>query len=157
MPTGGFSDNDGHRNVLPILVKHYQIATLIQTRLSASKLASKSLKELLPIVRDLDSQLRGWYDSLPEYFKGHPPYHSTSPPPGVQYYHLGFMTSLYNNSLISLHMAFCYPWQPLGSGSMRDSDVIYQRQASRDIVASASREIIAATQCLHLSPSCGNW
>ncbi|KIW38530.1 uncharacterized protein PV06_09486 [Exophiala oligosperma] len=149
------SGNDCGQSIVSILAKHYQITSQVQARLSSAEVASKGLKELLPVVRDLDKQLREWHDSLPTCFVAQPPYSSVSLPPGVHRYHLGFVTCLYNNTLISIHTVSCYPWHPPGCRNAHDSDILYQRQVSTDILASASREIIVATQSLNLTAACG--
>ncbi|EXJ76280.1 uncharacterized protein A1O5_00788 [Cladophialophora psammophila CBS 110553] len=157
VPTSGLPGHQLNIEFFQNTVKHAQISSLILKRLSTVKAMQQSPQEMLVVVQDLDQELQAWYDSLAPCFKSCPPHSAMNLPPSVQPHHIVFTRFIYSASLIAMHTLFCHPWTRPGCGSSTNPRIIAQRQRSTDIVASAAREIIMATQGLSVSAGSPVW
>jgi len=117
----------------------------------------QSPEEMSTVVQDLEKHLRSWFDSLEPCFKTCAPYRAMNLPPGIQPHHVIFTRFIYSGSLIEMHARFCRPWSGPGGGVSTNPRSTAQRQRSTDIVASAAREIIMATQGLSVSAASPVW
>ncbi|OAG35273.1 hypothetical protein AYO21_10544 [Fonsecaea monophora] len=138
-------------------VNHAKISSLILKRLLTVKAMQQSPEETLTVVQDLHQELLSWYESLAPCFRSSPPYRASNLPPGIQPQHIIFTRFIYSGSLIAIHAGFCQPWSRPGLALSSSPRVVAQRQRSTEIVASAARDIIMATQGLTVSAGSPVW
>ncbi|OQU99364.1 Fungal specific transcription factor domain-containing protein [Cladophialophora immunda] len=138
-------------------VNHAKISSLVLKRLSTVKAMQQSPEDTLTVVQDLHQELLAWYESLAPCFRSSPPYRAKSLPLGIQPQHVIFTRFIYSGSLIAMHAGFCQPWSRPGLASSSSPRVVAQRQRSTEIVASAARDIIMATQGLTVSAGSPVW
>ncbi|OAL34609.1 hypothetical protein AYO20_06026 [Fonsecaea nubica] len=138
-------------------VNHAKISSLILKRLLTVKAMQQSPEETLTVVQDLHQELLTWYESLAPCFRSSPPYRANNLPLGIQPQHIIFTRFIYSGSLIAMHAGFCQPWSRPGLALSSSPRVVAQRQRSTEIVASAARDIIMATQGLTVSAGSPVW
>ena len=140
-----------------IVFSHSSIASLVLRRLSTAKVSKQTTEETLADVQDLDQRLRAWFESIPSCYRGGPPSKSARNPRAmsdIQSRHIFF---IHRHSLINIHSQFCHPWNRPAVDQSENPQVLAQRQASMNIVASAARELILATHGMQISTSTPVW
>jgi len=140
-----------------LTVKHAQISSLISKQMVTVKAANQGPEELLVVLEDLSKRLQMWHDDLPLSFRSGPPFKSSNGASPVKHSHVTFTRFIYCGSLIAMHSIFCHPWSRVQLTASQSPAIIAQRKRSAEVVASAAREIIIATQGLGISAASPVW
>ena len=127
-----------------IVFSHSSIASLILRRLSTAKVSKQTTEETLADVQDLDQRLRAWFESIPSCYRGGSPSKSARNPRAMSDIQSRYIFFIHRHSLINIHSQFCHPWNRPAVDQSENPQVLAQRQASMNIVASAARELILA-------------
>lgn len=157
VPQSGIPGNHKNMGFYRSTIRHSQISSLISKRLATEKAKTQTPEEMLKHLEDLDQCLRAWHDDIPASFRNGPPFKSMNLEPGVQLSHLIFTRFIYCGSLVAMHSIFCHPWSRPELATSKNPAVVAQRERSIEIVASAARDIIMATQGLSISASSPVW
>lgn len=138
------------------VIKHAQICSAMSKSLSSVRTFRQSPKDLMEIVRQLDSSLDVWWSLLPADLKsaGTLSQEKTRFPQNrdtIRFCHM------YYGSKIALHANFTYPWISVLLGGNRNKAFLDQLAFSARIAAESAREIIISTRYIDADVSSPAW
>lgn len=153
VPLGSTMDLD----FFQMSIRHAKLNSHIAKQLSTVKAQEQSAEQLLETIGHLVEELEKWRASLPSHLTVKPPFQKLQLPPNISLSHVVNAHFCYWSSMIAIHTSFCYPWSRGWREETSNPEIILQRQQSTKIVAEASRQIIRATQSVHINAASPVW
>ncbi|KIW78567.1 hypothetical protein Z517_08405 [Fonsecaea pedrosoi CBS 271.37] len=144
---------------LVAVIQQARILSQVAKRLFSFQALQRSSPVLLEAVRDLDAQLRGWRNSLPDDLKPPDTLGSFSIVDRRRLCRLVLIYYGYYGGLTSIHAAFAYPWISstlFGHGRMGEG-IREQIMASSEIVHGAARNMLVIAKGVEIKPDASQW
>ncbi|KAL4940597.1 fungal-specific transcription factor domain-containing protein [Aspergillus oleicola] len=140
------------------VVEHSRIASDISREVTSFKASCQPPEVIVAKMQQQESRLRAWFQNLPPAFQYVPMGTTQSSSEGLHRYHIVFLQYCYHGSLIAIHSAFTYPWNPAGRLGPAERLVFQDQIAlSTKMVVQSSRQIILATRWFDPQGSCPTW
>ncbi|KAF4331794.1 Type I inositol 1 4 5-trisphosphate 5-phosphatase 2 [Fusarium beomiforme] len=157
LPTVARAGTTSDFHFFKAMINHAQISSQVSRRLSTTRLQITPLHQTLQDIRDLDHQIREWYEDLDPVFKSRPSAGSRRTHPFFEYGHYAYLYFNYHGTLCNIHCILTYPWARPALLQPQNQVIAEQLRESSLVVSEASRAIARGTQHIDLDVDCRGW
>lgn len=131
------------------MIKHAQISSIVYKRLYSVKAGKQTAQDRIRAVRELDTTITQWRDSLPAYLQPGKVIKRSNLPDGIQFDHVLHVHYAYYGTVINIHGR--YPWDRWG-----DTDRHALRSPPADESDLSARKAVAAARDIILTAQSSN-